>query len=341
MRDARSIRRGAVLAAAVSAIVLHAAKVRAQSDDDLAAARRLFADAVADQDAKRFDTALEKFRRIDAVKDTANVRYRIASCLEALGKRADALANYQAAERLGAGEHGATEVVRAASARASDIDRVLPRLVVVLPADAPAGTQVRVDDSPVDPGGMHDGLVLDPGLHTITATATGDAPFRTGVTLPEGGRVSIAVTLERLPPSPPEPSTGPAPPPPPPPALGESGGAPASAWVAFAVGGVLAAGAITSFALRASNLATLNRDCQGAGGGGALSCPQSRSDEVDTARNAALVEGPLGIGLAAGAVVAGALGVWWVASSHGGGVRVTPAVTGTGGGILVGGTLGR
>ncbi|HEY6463851.1 MAG TPA: hypothetical protein VIY73_26960, partial [Polyangiaceae bacterium] len=96
---------------------------------------------------------------------------------------------------------------------------------------------------------------------------------------------------------------------------------------------------ITSFALRATNLATLNRDCQAAAGGG-LSCPQSRTSEVDTARNAALVEGPLGIGLAAGAVVAGALGVWWLASSHGS-VRVTPAVTGTGGGVLVGGTLGR
>ncbi|HEY6462958.1 MAG TPA: hypothetical protein VIY73_22465, partial [Polyangiaceae bacterium] len=147
MRDARSIRRGAVLAAAISAVALQAARARAQSDDDLAAARRLFADAVADQEAKRFDTALEKFRRIDAVKDTANVRYRIASCLEALGKRAEALTNYQAAERLGAGEQGSADVVHAASARASDIDRVLPRLVVVLPADAPPGTQVRVDDS--------------------------------------------------------------------------------------------------------------------------------------------------------------------------------------------------
>ena len=182
-----------------------------------------------------------------------------------------------------------------------------------------------------------------PGLHTITATAPGDAPFRTGVTLPEGGRVAITVTLEPLAApaaEPSRPSPVPAPQPQQPPERPASGGAPAGAWVALGIGGALAAGSITSFVLRASNLDTLNRDCQSKGPG-ALSCPTARSSEVNAAHNAAAVEGPLGIGLAAGAVVAAGIGVWLLASAHADGVHVTPVVTQTGGMLILGGSISR
>ncbi|MGH7295105.1 MAG: hypothetical protein ACRELB_09240, partial [Polyangiaceae bacterium] len=103
-------------------------------------------------------------------------------------------------------------------------------------------------------------------------------------------------------------------------------------------GGLLAAGSIISFVLRASNLSAMNRDCTSAGSG-TLSCPSSLSDDVNRARSAALVEGPLGIGLAAGAVVAAGIGVWLLASSGSRGVQVTPAVTATGGLVVVRGAL--
>jgi hypothetical protein len=135
----------------------------------------------------------------------------------------------------------------------------------------------------------------------------------------------------------------PAPPPPPPPppdrpAAHASSGAPAGAWVAFSVGGVLAAGSIVSFALRASNLRTMNHDCQSTGSG-TLSCPTSLSDTVNRARQAALVEGPLGIGLAAGAVVSAGIGVWLVASQSGS-VQVGPAVTPSAALLVFRGTIG-
>src|SRR5258708_19910802 len=102
MRGAWSLRQG-VAPVVVVVLLLRAAPAWTQGDDDLDAARKLFREAVADEDAKRYETALEKFRRVDAQKDTANVRYRIATCLEALGHRAEALANYDAVVRLGDG----------------------------------------------------------------------------------------------------------------------------------------------------------------------------------------------------------------------------------------------
>jgi hypothetical protein len=324
-----------------------AAPAAAQSAADLDAARKLFADAMADQDARRYDTALEKFKNVAAVKDTANVRFRIGNCLEALGRRAEALSNYEAAVKLGEQEKVSPDVLRVFREHAAELDRAVPRLSILLPADAPATTEVRVDDAPVDRTALGD-MRLDVGHHTIRATAPGDSPFETAVTLPEGGHVSINVMLSPLPPA--GPPTGPA--------LGKgpsdrSGegekhpppvtGHPShvGGWIAIGVGGALAAGSVVSFLLRQSNINTINSDC------GPTTDPQGRlvchpgvsQDEVHSAQDAARWQGPLAIGLGAGAVVGVGLGVWLLATSPSQSVSVAPAFLRDGGLLVVQGRM--
>lgn len=349
MRGARALRRGLVLAT-VAMAALRAVPAAAQTEADLTAARQLFSDALSDQNAHRYDAALDEFQRVAAVKDTANVRYRIATCLEALGRRAEALTNYEQAIKLGEAEKAAGAVVSAASAKAAELDRTVPRLAIVVPPDAPSGTEVRVDDSPIDRTALGDPLPLDPGHHTIAATAPGRTPFQTGVTLPEGGRMSITVTLEPLP-SPATmtptaaasaaPSPAPASVPVAPPDT-TAGRTPTGAYVLLGAGGVLAVGSIVSLLLRQSNLNTLSNDCKTLASG-SLSCPQARAGEVNDARHGAQIEGPLGLGLAGGAVVALGAGIWMIATSHpaapSAGVRVAPVLTNTGGLLVVGGAL--
>jgi hypothetical protein len=308
----------------------------AQSADQLEAARKLFADAVADEDAKRFDTALEKFRRVAAVKDTANVRYRIATCLESLGRRAEALSNYEASVKLGEQEKAGPDVLRASREHAAELDRVVPRLTIVLPADAPATTDVRVDDAPVDRAALADGLPLDVGHHTIRATAPGDTPFETAVTLPEGGHVSISVTLTPV-----------APPPPAGPPAGQTLGQPPAgrsgdveqppvapshpshvgAWIAIGVGGALAVGSVVTFVVQQSNISTINNDCNNNPG----ACPPTHKQDVQAAQSAASWQGPLAIGLAAGAVVGLGIGTWLLLSTPSQSVSVAPAFLRDGG----------
>jgi hypothetical protein len=329
--------RWTALALALAA-ALHAVPCMAQSDDALAGARQLFTEAVGDQDAKRYETALDKFRRVAAVKETANVRYRIASCLEALGRRAEALASYDAAVRLGAQEPGAADVVQAARARAAQLDPTVARLSVVVPPEVRPSTEVRVDDTAVDLGSGDVSIPVDPGHHTIRANAPGCVPFETAVTLSAGGRVSITVSLQPVGASPPG-SQPPPPPPAPPPAPAST--TPVGAWVAVGVGGALAVGSVVALALRASNMSTLDRDCQTTASG-SLSCPSSTMAEVNGAHDAAKSEGPLGIGLAGGAVVALGIGVWLFASSPSTGssaLVVVPAWTPEGGGLVLRGAL--
>jgi hypothetical protein len=334
----------------------------AQPDDALAEARKRFAEAVADEDASRYETALEKFRQVEGVKDTANVRYRIATCLEALGRRAEALSNYQTAVRLAETEKTAAEVGRESAARAGQLDRILPHLSVVIPPDAPPETRVRVDDAAIDTDALKSPIPLDPGMHTIAADAPGRVPYRTGVKLPEGGTVAISLALDRpgatgtgdtanpgagglsLNGASSGSGTSPGSEQPPPP----HGGPPAGALVLLGLGGALAVGSIVSFALQESNLSTMNSDCTPPSGvtpaSGMLWCPRAKQNEVDSAHSAASVEGPLGWGLGIGAVAALGTGVWFLvrprpATQATGGVQVMPLVSRAGGMLVVSGPL--
>jgi hypothetical protein len=317
-------------------LTLYAGASEAQSEADLAAARTMFAQGVADEDAKRYETALAEFRRVAEVKETANVRYRIASCLEALGRMAEAMASYETAVRVGEGDPGAADAVRASRDRAAQLDRLVPRLTIAFARPPPAGAEVELDDTPVDPVALRDPIALDPGHHSIAATAPGVAPFHTGVTLSEGGRVTITVDLA---PAPLPETRGEAPAP-----TAAKNPPPVGAYVALGIGAALAGGSIASFVLRASNIDTLNRDCSPAPAPqSGLQCPVSSAHEVNPAHDAAQVEGPLGIGLAAGAAMALGLGVWllvrapWgdAASSPGQAVRVEPWILSHGGGLVV------
>jgi hypothetical protein len=88
-------------------------------------------------------------------------------------------------------------------------------------------------------------------------------------------------------------------------------------------------------------MSTLSRDCSTTSSG-SLACPSATMDEVNGAHDAAKIEGPLGIGLAAGAVVAFGIGAWLFASSPSTGSSafvVMPAWTPEGGGVVLRGAL--
>jgi hypothetical protein len=259
---------------------------------------------------------------------------------------AEALANYDAAVFIGEGDQAAADAVRASRERAAQIDRVVARLALVFATPPPAGVEVRVDDARVDPARLGDPIALDAGHHLVTASAPGLEPFRTGVTLPEGGQVSITVELRPLTPG--DQHRGPAP-------TGElqEGSAPAkpnrptstrtAGYVAFGIGGALAVGSVVSLVLRAVNMATLTGDCSKVSpSGDQLKCPAAHFADDKAAHDAARIQGPLGIGLGLGAAVAAGVGVWLVVRTPSGtrestdpGLRLGVMLVPQGGGIVL------
>jgi hypothetical protein len=286
------------------------------SPEELTAARALFGEALRDEEKNHFAAALEKFQRVAAVKETPPVRYRIGTCYEGLGRRAQAFAAYQATVRLGEGEPQGADVVQAARARMDALSKRVARLTLTLSRDAPQEAEVRIDGENV--GAVRDAVPLEPGSHVVTANAPGRAPFRSELTLYEGAEASLAIPLDSA--APPAQTALVAEAGPQTQAVRDRGSSepvPAGSWrtlgwVAVAGGGALLVGSTVVLLVRHADIVALNSDC-----------PPPKSicriganpDDVNATRSRALAEGPIGVTLGAVGVVAAGLGVYLLATS--------------------------
>lgn len=274
----------------------------AQSPADLAGGRQLFVEALSDEEHGRFAAALEKYRRVQEIRDTVNVRYRIGASLEGLGKVARSVDAYSAAIKLGTDNGTDADVVRAAQAR---LDVLRPRVAHLSlrlpPSRSWPDAEVAVDSEPVALDGLSD-LPLDPGPHVVTATAKGASPFRAQISLSEGGRADLPIVLEPAAAAPPPPAPAPTTTTKPYRTIG---------LVAGAAGGLLMIGGAIVLVLRSSAISELHDSCPNG------NCPASREEELRGTRDRALVEGPVGVALlAAGAVAAGTGIVLFTISGH-------------------------
>jgi hypothetical protein len=265
---------------------------RAQSSEDLASGRQLFAEALEDEDHHRYAAALEKYQRVARIKETPAVRYRMGNTLEAMGKPMQAIDAYRAVIALGG--PGDTKIVHASRSRIDELEPKVAHLTIrVRPPTRDA--EARVDDVPIPSGALED-TRLDPGTHVIVVTAPGAADARATVTLSEGGRAEIPLILE--------PKALPPPPPPPPPPPAPPTSARPIAIGAAALGGVLVASGITVALLRSAAIADLNESCP------AGRCPASRESELRATRDRAVVEGPVAVTLLGHGVVALGAGIY-------------------------------
>jgi hypothetical protein len=283
----------------------------AQTEAELTAARQLFADALTDERAGRHAAALEKFQRVQAVRDTQSVRYRIATCLEALGQLRAALAAYTSTSIAAATDAESTSIARASRDKVDALSRRVARIVVTLPSHAPLDAAVKIDGEAIQPNAIGTPIVVDPGTHEITATASGSPPFKAQMNLPEGGQSAIEATLAAsLPPAPvptlapasvtaplPPPSPGPAPLPASPPSEPTSSHGRATAGLVFvSVGGVLVAAATAILLVRHSDIQSLESACASG------VCPANQESQLTATHNRAVIEGPVGF-------TAGGLGI--------------------------------
>jgi hypothetical protein len=144
-----------------SCLLLAATVARAQPDagsDALAVARALFADALREEQAGQYADALQKFRQVQGVRDTAAIEYRIGTCYEGLGDPVPAYAAYREAVALGRGDAQVADVVQSAENRMDALAKQVADLTLVpataapapalLPSPAPTATPVAVEASP-------------------------------------------------------------------------------------------------------------------------------------------------------------------------------------------------
>jgi len=163
----------------------------AQAQGSTSEAKRAFDEAIDIEKRGEYEAALDRFKKIEAIKPTAGVLFHIGYCLENLGRLALAYDAYERADKL-ARDSNKPEVSTAVHARLDPLSKRVPLVNVTV---EPKEAQIRVDGQLV----TNMSVRVESGEHDPVADAPGYTPKKLRLTCRDGSVQSLALTLEPAP----------------------------------------------------------------------------------------------------------------------------------------------
>ncbi|WP_437322566.1 hypothetical protein [Sorangium sp. So ce381] len=165
---------------------------------DTAAAQALFDAAKQLMAQGKYADACPKLEESQRLDPGIGTQFNLAACYEQLGRTASAWSMFL--EVAGASKAaGQLEREKVARQRAAALEPRLIRLTITAPADSPADLQVKRDGALVGRAQWGTPVPVDPGKHTVEASAAGRAPFARSVELSRAG-ASETLAIPPLPP---------------------------------------------------------------------------------------------------------------------------------------------
>jgi hypothetical protein len=314
----------------------------AQAPENVAAARALGVQGIKLADEGNCPAAIEKLERAEALYHAPTMLGRLGECQVQVGQIVLGSENLNRVvrEQLPPGSPKAFQDAQERARRV--LEQALPRIAYLVLHVGPPGIdpKVSVGEAVVPPALLGADRPTDPGTYEIVASAPGYLPAKTTVTLAEGARQDITVTLSPDPAQAAKPAAAPAAPMPTsglatttstsaPRASGANARDDTLAYVLLGVGGAgLLTGTITGLiAISKKNELECERD----------RCPPDQHDKLDSARSMALISTiGFGVGIAGGAAGAVLLlmGGKDETTMDVGGVTAQPFVTGNAVGVV-------
>lgn len=318
------------------------------TDEQRAEAEKLFADGrKLMTDKKKLNEACDTLAKSYEIQKRGDTLLNLAECHRRQGKTATAWREFDEAIKY-AKEVQFTEAIETAERLRDQLAVGLSQLQVDVPVPTPEPEELVVilDGKPLPSIQWGDPLFVDPGLHTVSATAKGYVSFDSSADVKEGaGRTTITVRLEKIPepPKPPppkvEPKPEPKPVPKPPP---EEATVPIWAIVVGSAG-IAMMGVSIGFGVDLLGVGgELDDEC---GGEARNQCPSTYDFEGAYSHEKRSFGIFVGLGAAGiAATAAGAIGLGLGLSSGGSDsaalpVTVLPWATAEGAGLVVGGAL--
>jgi hypothetical protein len=157
---------------------------------DAATAEVLFREGRKLSDSGDMDGACAKFRESRRLDPAIGTTFNIADCEEKLGHLAEAWSSFQEVMQV---LPAADRRRGIAEARASALEKRLPKLRIRLAGDAPPGTRVERDGVALGAASLSLDLPVNPGSHQIVVQAPGREPARYEITLSEAQHVTVDV----------------------------------------------------------------------------------------------------------------------------------------------------
>jgi hypothetical protein len=163
------------------------------------AARELAMSGAEAFDKQDFATALDRFQRAESLYKVPSISVMLARCFARVGRVVEAVDKYEETLRVPLDAAAPEAFQRAVADATAEVEAArarVARLELRLPADAPAGVVVTLDDRPVPAALLGVPTPVNPGAHHLAARAPGRAPYAFDVVLPEGGRQNVEISLE-------------------------------------------------------------------------------------------------------------------------------------------------
>lgn len=162
------------------------------------AARELAVAGAEAFDKQDFATALDRFQRAEALYKVPSIAVMVARCLARTGRVVEAVDKYEETSRMPLDAAAPEAFQRAVSDATAEVEPVRARVARIelrLPADAPPGCEVTLDDKLLPAALLGVATPVDPGPHHLAARAPGRAPYSYDLTLAEGARRAVEISL--------------------------------------------------------------------------------------------------------------------------------------------------
>lgn len=180
---------------------------QAVADDvrDKAAAEALFRDGLRLMESGDVAAACPKLAASEEMDPAAGTLLNLASCYEKLGRSASAWVRYDEAIRASQAR-GRADWEQLARRKAAQLEPALPRVrIVIPPEETELGILVELDGTRVRAAEIGTPISIDPGFHTLTASAPGHATQTLRIEAVPGmtvDAVTPVLTTDAPPPSP-------------------------------------------------------------------------------------------------------------------------------------------
>ncbi|HEY4117594.1 MAG TPA: hypothetical protein VGM56_07055 [Byssovorax sp.] len=189
MRSPRALRPTLAVAIALAALAPRLASA-APNDAEGKLVKDMVKDATAAEKAGKCKESLAILRQAAAVRETGEVLLHVGACQARTGALLEALKTWTNAQQAATTEKDKATIA-ALGPRIDELRTRIPTISLRLPKDA-TNLQVKVDDTP-EPSDKP--ILVNPGDHTVSATANGRAPFSTKITLGEKDTKVVEVDL--------------------------------------------------------------------------------------------------------------------------------------------------
>ncbi len=172
----------------------------AQSDADRATARALAAEGFQALQGGDYETAEDRFRRADALVHAPTLVLDRGRALMGLGHFVEAQEQFELVLREGVSPNAPASWKRALEDAAILLEQVEPKVAwLTITVPGVSQPEISIDGQKLPSAAQGVRRATNPGTRTIDVSASGYAPRRMRLDLPEGGAESIEVSLERLP----------------------------------------------------------------------------------------------------------------------------------------------